>query len=1164
MSSAFLSRLGNRPLIFDGAMGTSLHTCDCDLERDYLGKENCIEILTRTRPDVLLDIHESFLLAGADAVETNTFGASVHVLTEFDLQDDTRDLNRQAALLAREACEKHSTADKPRFVIGSIGPGTKLITLGQITWHDMLASYTEQARGLIDGGVDAFSIETCQDLLQVKCVLNACLDALHEAGKTPDDIALLANVTIETTGTMLVGSDIAAAAQALENFPIAALGLNCATGPDLMAEHLRWLSKHWPRHILCMPNAGLPELVDNQAAFPLQPEEFADQMERYVRELGISIVGGCCGTRPEHIKQLAQRVESLSVTKRDNPTIFPGCSSLYSAVEYIQDSSFLIVGERTNSNGSRKFKRLLNEGDWDSLVSVAREMVRDGSHVIDVCVDEVGRDGVQDITTLLHHYAKQVTAPIMIDSTDPNVMEAGLQCAPGKCILNSMNLEDGEEKLAQICALASRFGAAVVAGTIDDDPIEAMGKTADRKLQIAQRIYDLAVNKHGIPPCDIFFDPLVLPVTTGIETDRRLGLETIEGIRRIHEAMPECQIIVGLSNISFGLDPHSRVVLNSVFLHECLQAGLTSAIVHASKILPKNRIPQSQWDAAIQLLYDKRTADYDPLTEYINLFLEDNGHTTDEQPSIEELPLDDRLRRHIIDGEKQFLTDTLDEALTQHDALTIINSYLLEGMKTVGDLFGRGEMQLPFVLQSASVMKAAVTHLEPHIPSTDAARNKGSIVLATVKGDVHDIGKNLVDIILSNNGYSVINLGIKQPIADILAARTEHNADAIGLSGLLVKSVAVMRDNLVHMAEQQLDIPVLLGGAALNRFYCESQLRTVYSSGNAYYGKDAFEALDLMDHISQGKTAQLEDAIEQRLIKRAQVEAKLASSQSQSSAVATATQTQSSVATDIEAPSPPFWGSRVEDNLDLNTIYPFINTVALFRGQWQFKRGKRSNEEYLQFTRDTVESIYERLKAQCHDEQILQPKLVYGYYPVQSEDNDLVIFDPQDHNREIERFTFPRQDKRRRLCIADFFRSVESNQKDVLALQCVTVGSKATTICKQLFEDDEYTEYLYLHGLAVETAEALAELWHKNIREQLSIHADDAPETRKLFTQHYRGSRYSFGYPACPNMQDQEILFRLLQPDRIGCVLTENWQIDPEQSTSAMVVHHPEAKYFNV
>jgi 5-methyltetrahydrofolate--homocysteine methyltransferase len=661
-----------------------------------------------------------------------------------------------------------------------------------------------------------------------------------------------------------------------------------------------------------------------------------------------------------------------------------------------------------------------------------------------------------------------------------------------------------------------------------------MGKTADRKLAIAQRIYDLAVNKHGVKPHDIFFDPLVLPITTGVEADRRLGLETVEGIRRIHEAMPECQITVGLSNVSFGLAPQARVVLNSVFLHECLQAGLTSAIVHASKILPKNRIPEAQWDAAIDLLYDKRREGFDPLTHFLDIF-EDVDHTVDTGPSIEELPLEDRLRRHIIDGEKQHLTDTLDE---------------------------KGEMQLPFVLKSASVMKAAVAHLEPHIPATDAARNKGSIVLATVKGDVHDIGKNLVDIILSNNGYQVINLGIKQPIADILTAFEQHNANAIGLSGLLVKSVAVMRENLIEMAQKNLQVPVLLGGAALNRHYCESELREVYASGKAYYGRDAFEALDLMDHISQGRTADLERTIEQRLTKRAEVEAKIA--QSNTAKTATETSTRSSVSTDIEVPTPPFWGSCVLDDLDLNDIYPYINTIALFRGQWQFKRGQRSDDEYRSFIADTVEPIFQRLQEQCDTERILQPKLVYGYFPVQSDANDLIVFDPDNHDLEIERFTFPRQAARRRLCIADFFRSVDSGEKDVLALQCVTVGPEATQRCKQLFEADDYTEYLFLHGIAVETAEALAELWHKRLREELGIHHDDHESIRKIFAQHYRGSRYSFGYPACPNMQDQEILFRLLEPQRIGCELTENWQIDPEQSTSAIVVHHPEAKYFNV
>jgi len=1172
MSSRFLDALSKRVLILDGAMGTSVHACGCDLETDFLGKENCTEVLVLTRPDVIGGIHETFLEAGADGVETDSFGGATHVLAEFDLQDRTREVNRRAAEIAREACDKFATPDRPRFVMGSMGPGTKLLTLGQITWDKMLGAYTEQAMGLIEGGADTLIIETCQDLLQVKCAVNACMNALREQGRTPEQVPILVSVTIETTGTMLLGTEIAAAAQALAGYPITSLGLNCATGPEHMRDHVRWLGRNWQRPISVVPNAGLPELKDGKTVYPLEPAPFAEEVVKFIDEFEVGVIGGCCGTTPEHIAALREAVGDRPAPRKpkplDIPAMNPACSSLYAPVEYRQDNSFLIVGERTNTNGSRKFKRLLSEDDWDGLVSMAREQVRDGSHVLDVCVDYVGRDGVRDMSEVVSRFVRQITAPLMIDSTQVDVMEAGLQRAGGKCIINSMNLEEGEGKVAEICELARTYGAAVVAGTIDDDPQEAMGKTAERKHAIAKRIFDLAVHEHGLHPADLFFDPLVLPVTTGVEADRRLGLETIEGIRRISESMPECQIVVGLSNVSFGLKPAARTVLNSVFLHECVQAGLTSAIVHASKILPRNKISDEQWQAALDLIYDKRTEDFDPLHAFIRLFPDGDEGEAEARESLADLPLEERLQRHIIDGEKQNLTESLDEALETMPALEIINDHLLGGMKVVGDLFGRGEMQLPFVLQSAEVMKAAVAHLEPHIPKEDAAGKKGKIILATVKGDVHDIGKNLVDIILSNNGYSVVNLGIKQPVDNILDAFNTEQADAIGLSGLLVKSVAVMRDDLEEMAKRDLDVPVLLGGAALNRHYCETELRSVYTTGKAYYGRDAFEALRIMDLIAKGGMGEIDAEIEERLAKRAKADETIARARQresdESAGAAVAEKVRSDVATDIEVPTPPFWGVKVVEDLDLEEIYSFVNKVALFRGQWQFKRGKRSDEDFKAFVEDTVEPIFDRLKTQCREESILRPGVVYGYFPAQSDGDDLVVFDPDDHDREIERFRFPRQDKRKRLCISDFFRSADSGVKDVLPMHCVTMGPVVSERAKTLFENDEYAEYLYLHGMGVECAEALAELWHKRIREELGVAGDDHEEVRKLFAQNYRGSRYSFGYPACPEMSDQEKLFRLLEPERIGCRLTENWQIDPEQSTSAIVVHHPEAKYFNV
>ncbi len=1196
MASKFLDQLARRVLVCDGAMGTSVHKCGCDLHKDYLGKENCTEVLVLTRPDVIQGIHESFLAVGADAVETDTFGGSRHVLAEFDLQDRTREINRRAAEIARAACDKHSTRDKPRFVIGSIGPGTKLLTLGHTTWDLMLESYTEQVRGLLEGGADVLLVETAQDILQVKCAVNACLRALAEAGRSPQDVPIFCSVTIETTGTMLLGTEIAAAAEALRPYPIASLGLNCATGPREMTEHIAWLGKHWRGLVSCMPNAGLPVLLDGKPDYPLKPGPFAEAMLRFVEQDGVNFVGGCCGTTPEHIAMLAKAVGDRAPLRREKTPPRAGSSSLYSVAEFRQDTSFLVVGERTNTNGSKQFRTLLGQEDWDGLASMGKALVRDGSHVLDVCVDFVGREGARDMREVIQRFARQVTAPLMIDSTQVDVLEEGLKHAPGKCIVNSMNLEDGEEKLAHICALARTYGAAVIAGTIDDDPIEAMAKTAQRKLQIAQRIFELATKKYGLAAHDILFDPLVLPVTTGVEADRRLALETVEGIRLIAKHLPECGTCVGLSNVSFGLKPAARVVLNSVFLHECLEAGLTGAIVHASKILPKKDIEDAQWQAALDLIYDRRRAagtngpddaGFEPLTAFISLF-PDEGEAVGgkKRASLADLPLEERLRHHIIDGEVRGLTDALTEAMTKYKPLDIVNDHLLDGMKVVGEMFGAGEMQLPFVLQSAEVMKKAVAHLEPFMEKVEGSR-RATMVLATVQGDVHDIGKNLVDIILSNNGYRVVNLGIKQPLTNILRAAEEHQADAIGLSGLLVKSVGVMKDNLQEMRTRGLEVPVILGGAALTRQYAEEDLRGVY--GRTYYGRDAFEGLRFMDHLASRRLPAIDEEIAGRIGQRAKAAesfpavAAIADRNRRAAAASGGTGTavravataqkavaRRSVTLAADIPTPPFWGTRViESGVDLDRIYAFVNKVALFRGQWQFKKGTMSDEEFAEQTSGEVAAIFERLKEQCKREGILRPRIVYGYFPCNSEGDDLIIYDAADPagsggGAEIERFTFPRQEGRQHLCISDFFRDAASGERDVIAMHCVTMGEEVSKRARRLFEEDKYTEYLYLHGMGVECAEALAELWHKRIRQELGIDGEDSPRVRELFTQKYRGSRYSFGYPACPDMSDQEKLFRLLKPERIGCMLTENWQIDPEQSTSAIIVHHPAAKYFNV
>jgi len=1206
--SRFLNELERRVLVFDGGMGTGIQQRELSVEDDFLGCENCSEILVRTRPEVIQAIHESYFEIGADAVETDTFGASRLVLGEFGLADEVYELNKAAVEIARAAADRFSTGDKPRFVAGSIGPGTKLISLGQSNWEEMLDSYREQVRGLVDGGVDLLLVETCQDLLQAKCAVNGCLAGLEDCGRDSTAIPIFVSITMETNGTMLLGTEIEAAATALRSFPIAGLGLNCATGPAEMGEHLAYLAHHWDRFVSVMPNAGLPTLIDGETVYPLGPEAFAEAVGRFVREYGVQIVGGCCGTTPGHVARLCEVVDDdgarvdagdgrdpgirRDATDRGTEvppphrlktcaTADPGApgeacrtpavSSLYHSIDLKQETSFLVIGERTNANGSRKFKRMLNEEDWDGLVTIAKDQVDSGAHMLDVCVDYVGRDGVRDVREVVGRFVRQVSAPLMIDSTEANVIEAALQLAGGKCMVNSISLEDGEARFDEICPLLKMYGAGAVALTIDEDAESGMAKTADRKVEIADRMYRLYTEKWGLDAADLMFDPLTFTVGTGQESDRRLALETLDAIERIAEKYPECGIVLGVSNVSFGLKPAARHVLNSVFLHEALGRGLTAAIVHASKIVPQHRIPDELWAAGLELIYDRRRPGFDPLHAFIDLFSEGSEESIldavgDGGQAFDLLTIEEKLRRHIIEGRRDLLTDHLEEALRKYRPIEVINDHLLDGMKTVGELFGAGTMQLPFVLESAEVMKLAVAYLEPHLRQMDTSGTKGRIVLATVKGDVHDIGKNLVDIILSNNGFDVVNLGIRQSIAAIIKAFEEHGADAIGLSGLLVKSVNVMEENLRELKGRGLSVPVLLGGAALTRRYAEGHLREVYD-GSLYYGKDAFEGLKVMSALVEDRLAEIDGEIDQRVSKRARVEstAQVGQEGGTATAVEVVVDDVPSVVDDVvDRPVPPFWGDRLVEDISLDEIYPFVNTVSLFRGQWGFRKRALSMEEYERSVRETAEPTFERLKEELRAEKILRPKVVYGYFPVQSHGDDLIVFDPNSPDDEIERFSFPRQSTRNRRCISDYFLSCESGQKDVLGLFACTVGVEIGNMARQLVERNRYRDYLYMHGMGVESAEALAEMWHQRMRVELGIAGDDSPEIRRLFRQEYRGSRYSFGYPACPNMDDQALLFRLLRPERIGCILTENHQIDPEQSVSAMVVHHPGAKYFSL
>ncbi len=1184
LDSLFLDTIKRRVLVCDGAMGTSIHQFPLEVQKDFAGLENCSEILNRTRPDVIAQIHHNFLAVGCDAVETNTFGANKVVLNEFGIADQAFELSRLGAEIARAACAHFATPQRPRFVIGSMGPGTRLPTLGHTTWDVLEDSYAEQARGLLAGGVDALLLETQQDLLTIKAALAGIELAMQAANRR---VPVMVQVTIETTGTMLVGSDMSAVVAAIEPYEqVVSLGLNCATGPAEMGEHVQYLADNWPRLISVQPNAGLPAIVDGQAHYPLTPADFAHTLMRFVNDMRVNLVGGCCGTTPEHLRALAASVANPKSEIR-NPkspvSSRPQISSIYSAEDVRQETSYLIIAERTNTNGSKKFRTLLEAGDFDGMVAMARDEMRDGSHVLDVCVDFVGRNGVVDIQEVVHRFVQQVQAPIMLDSTDPVVMETGLKLVGGRCILNSMNLEDGEERVARICALARKYGAAVVCGTIDEDKLAAMARTADRKLAIAKRLCDLAT-RYGLRPGDLLFDPLVLPISTGIEEDRHNAMETIEGIRRISRELPQCHTVIGLSNVSFGLKPAARVVLNSVFLHECRAAGLTAAIAHVSKILPQNRIPSEQWAAALDLICDRRREGFDPLTHFIGLFPDKGASESLAAPAIASLPIEEQLKRHIVDGDKRDLKLHLDEAMQQYKPLEIINTFLLEGMKVVGELFGSGQMQLPFVLQSAETMKAAVAHLEPHMERA-AGSTKGKIVLATVKGDVHDIGKNLVDIILTNNGYTVYNLGIKQPVAAILHAARQHDADAIGMSGLLVKSVAVMRENLAELNAQGINIPVLLGGAALTRGYAESDLAVLYK-GPLFYCKDAFEGLSTMDRIAAGDVdhmvTQQRREVDRRTALRQRAEA--------CARPPADLPDRSQVARDNPVPTPPFWGRRIVQSIPLREIFPYINELALFRGQWGFKKGKLSDEDFDRLTEEKARPVFQRLQQQAIQENLLVPQVVYGYFPCQGEGDDLIVYHApggetrntkseirtgseisdlkfpisNGNAREWLRFTFPRQDSRRRLCIADFFRSRQSGEFDVLGVQLVTMGHLATEHAQQLFQANQYQDYLYFHGLAVESAEALAELWHKRMRQELGFGGDDAPRIRDLFQQTYRGSRYSFGYGACPNLEDRAKLVELLHPGEIGVSLSENFMLEPEQSTDALVVHHPQAKYFDV
>jgi 5-methyltetrahydrofolate--homocysteine methyltransferase len=1157
---ALLDALRRHVLLADGGMGSRVQALTLDVERDYWGRENCTDVLVLSRPDLVREIHRGYFAAGADMVETNTFGASPVTLGEFDLADRAFEINKVAGELAREASEQFAD-QRHRWVLGSIGPGTKLPSLGNIAYDALEAALAEQSRGLIAGGVDAILIETCQDPLQIKAAVNGAKLARAAAGaETP----IFVQVTVETTGTLLVGPDLAAIATIVQALDVPLIGLNCATGPQEMAEHLRWLAANWPGLISVLPNAGLPELVDGHTHYPLQPAEMASWVERFVAEDGVNLIGGCCGTDVGHIAaldaMLRRRGEPRPAPVERHAVWVPAVASLYQQVPLRQENAFFAIGERCNANGSKKWRALQEQHDWDGCVAVGREQLGEGSHSLDVCTAFVGRDERGEMDEVIRRFTASVNVPLVIDSTETPVIESALKLHGGKPIINSINFEDGEGAAHDRLVLAKRFGAAVIALTIDE---EGMAKTPERKLAVAERLVDFACTQHGLQQSDLLIDPLTFTVATGNEDDRKLAQWTLEGIKLIRERFPDIQIILGLSNVSFGLNAAARAVLNSVFLDYAVKAGMTGAIVHVSKIRPLHAIAPEEVRVAEDLIFDRRRDGYDPLHRLLEIFADRKAVDAVRKKTAE--TVEERLRDRIVEGDRKGLSDDLDEAMKTYKPLDIINTILLDGMKVVGELFGAGKMQLPFVLQSAETMKAAVAWLEPHMERIEG-QQKGTIVLATVKGDVHDIGKNLVDIILTNNGYRVVNLGIKVKLADMLAAAREHRAHAIGMSGLLVKSTVVMRENLEEMVRQGVDLPVLLGGAALTRSYVENDCVHAYDGGRVAYAKDAFDGLSLMDKVTGNGFDDYLAAVQTRRAGRAR-NTRRTLGQADAKAfrpvdVRAAQQRRRRLTGDVTVSEPPFWGPRVIA-APAKAIVPFLNERSLYQLQWGFRKQGRSLDDFLGWARQELRPVLRRMLGLCEEQDILKPQAVYGYWKAAAQGNDLFLFD-RDGSTEVARFSLPRQPREDGDCIADFFRDVDDAERDVIGLQIVTVGQQASDTARVWFEENRYQDYLYLHGLSVEMAEAMAEYTHKRIRAELGFAAEDDRDMDKMLAQGYRGSRYSFGYPACPDLEAQAPLLSLLGAERIGVSLSDEWQLHPEQSTSAIVVLNPRAKYFSV
>ncbi len=1158
----YLDSVNDRLVVFDGAFGTFIQALDLTAD-DFGGAEleGCNEMLCLTRPDVIAAMHDDFFAVGVDVVETASFGSFSTVLKEYGIADRTHALNVASARIAKEVASGWAGDGRPRYVAGSIGPGTKLPSIGHIGFVELRDAYEEQARGLLEGGVDLFIIETCMDLLQAKAAMTACRRAMKAEGRT---VPMQVQVTIETTGRMLLGSEIGAAMTSLLAMKPDVLGINCATGPTEMQEHLRYLSQHSPVPIAVLPNAGLPSVVDGRTHYDLTPEELARFHRHHVADLGVGIVGGCCGTTPAHLAAVIEAVKDVEPVRR-SPNYEPSVTSIYSPVTLRQDLSFLIIGERTNANGSKAFRDAMLVEDWDTCTRMATEQIREGAHVLDVCVDYVGRDGTADMDEIARRFATQASVPLVIDSTEPPVLEAALQHIGGRAILNSANLEDGElpgSRLDRVMSLAREYGCAVICLLIDE---RGQARDVEWKMEIAHRIHQIASERYGLSASDLLFDALTFPLSTGDDDLRRDAMYTIEAIKRIKEEIPGALTTLGVSNVSFGLSPAARHVLNSVFLHECVQAGLDSAIVHAGKIVPLAKIADEQRDVCLDLIYDRRGVRedgqaYDPLQHLLEVFA-DVKSVKAVREDRSGWPVEERLKHRIIDGERDGLVDELDEAMDSGlPALDIVNDVLLDGMRVVGELFGSGQMQLPFVLQSAETMKSAVAHLEPHMEKVGGGSAKGRLVLATVKGDVHDIGKNLVDIICTNNGYDVHNLGIKVGISDMVAKVKEVDADALGMSGLLVKSTLIMRENLEELNALGLtDIPVLLGGAALTRSYVERDLRQVYE-GRLFYGRDAFEGLNTLEKLMGMKRAGEWDEDFGRVPTGRVLPEKTGRGGSDDVELPARSP---EVVVDNPVFRPPFIGSRVVKGLSLDDLAAYVNETALFRNQWQFRpEGGETDDEF----KARIRPMFRQQLAEAKASGVLVPQVVYGYFPVNGDGEELIVWESESRDAELCRYRFPRQRQEPFLCISDFFRPWDdgAGEVDFAAFHIVTMGSAVSEATARLFADNHYQEYLLLHGLGVEMAEALAEYWHHRIRTEWGFVDEDGPTLGGLFRQQYRGGRYSWGYPACPDLEDNATVARLLGADRLGIEVSEEtgWQYQPEQTTSAIICHHPRAKYF--